>query len=203
MLDGGASAAQRAHFPFSPLSLPSAAAPRPPFPLFPPHNNNPNNPKQPPKQPKPQNHTGSIALGSFIVAVIQFIRFALEYLDRKTKSMQARCLGGVWGVCGFGGAGGWREERGARAVWGGRGALCPTPPALLCSSPIPLFSSDWPPPLPPTRAPHTPLSERNETSRRATRSPSGPCAASSAACGAWSRRARWGGLSGVEGGWGV
>jgi len=33
-------------------------------------------------------HLGSIALGSFIVAVVQFIRFVLEYIDRKTKKMQ-------------------------------------------------------------------------------------------------------------------
>ena len=33
-------------------------------------------------------HLGSIALASFIVAVIQFIRAALEYLDRKTKKLQ-------------------------------------------------------------------------------------------------------------------
>jgi choline transporter-like protein 2/4/5 len=33
-------------------------------------------------------HLGSIALGSFLVAVIQFIRLVLEYIDRKTKNMQ-------------------------------------------------------------------------------------------------------------------
>ena len=33
-------------------------------------------------------HVGSIALGSFIVAVVQFIRAVLEYIDRKTKKMQ-------------------------------------------------------------------------------------------------------------------
>ena len=33
-------------------------------------------------------HLGSIALGSFIVAVVQFIRAVLEYIDRKTKRMQ-------------------------------------------------------------------------------------------------------------------
>jgi hypothetical protein len=31
---------------------------------------------------------GSIALGSLIIAVIQFIRFILEYVDRKTKELQ-------------------------------------------------------------------------------------------------------------------
>lgn len=33
-------------------------------------------------------HLGSIALGAFLVAVIQFIRVVLEYVDRKTKEMQ-------------------------------------------------------------------------------------------------------------------
>jgi len=33
-------------------------------------------------------HLGTIALGSFIVAIIQFVRLALEYLDRKTKELQ-------------------------------------------------------------------------------------------------------------------
>jgi len=33
-------------------------------------------------------HLGSIALGSFIVAVVQFVRAILEYIDRKTKKMQ-------------------------------------------------------------------------------------------------------------------
>eukprot|EP00854_Cymbomonas_tetramitiformis_P022377 gene22377-26998_t len=32
--------------------------------------------------------SGSIAIGSFIVAVIQFIRIILEYIDRKTKEVQ-------------------------------------------------------------------------------------------------------------------
>jgi choline transporter-like protein 2/4/5 len=32
---------------------------------------------------------GSIALGSLIVAVIQFIRFLLEYIDQRTKAIQA------------------------------------------------------------------------------------------------------------------
>lgn len=31
---------------------------------------------------------GSIALGSLIVAIIQFVRIFLEYIDRKTKSLQ-------------------------------------------------------------------------------------------------------------------
>ena len=33
-------------------------------------------------------HVGSIALGSVLVAVVQFIRAVLEYIDRKTKKMQ-------------------------------------------------------------------------------------------------------------------
>lgn len=39
---------------------------------------------------------GSIALGSFIVACIQFIRFALEYIDRKTKKMQEGNVAAKW-----------------------------------------------------------------------------------------------------------
>ena len=31
-------------------------------------------------------HLGSIALGSFIIAVIQFIRAVLEYVDRQMKA---------------------------------------------------------------------------------------------------------------------
>lgn len=31
-------------------------------------------------------HLGSIALGSFIIAVIQFIRAVLEYVDRQMKT---------------------------------------------------------------------------------------------------------------------
>jgi choline transporter-like protein 2/4/5 len=34
-------------------------------------------------------HVGSIALGAFIVAVIQMVRIILEYIDRKTKDLQA------------------------------------------------------------------------------------------------------------------
>lgn len=33
-------------------------------------------------------HLGSIALGSFIIAVIQFIRLLLEYVDKKTRQLQ-------------------------------------------------------------------------------------------------------------------
>tara|TARA_B100001142_G_C13796693_1_gene447097 strand:- start:2 stop:505 length:504 start_codon:yes stop_codon:yes gene_type:complete len=33
-------------------------------------------------------HVGSIALGSFIVAVVQFVRLILEYINRKTKNAQ-------------------------------------------------------------------------------------------------------------------
>lgn len=31
-------------------------------------------------------HLGSIALGSFIIAIIQFIRAVLEYIDRQLKA---------------------------------------------------------------------------------------------------------------------
>ncbi len=34
-------------------------------------------------------HMGSIAFGAFVIAVIQFIRFLLDYLDRKSKDLQA------------------------------------------------------------------------------------------------------------------
>jgi choline transporter-like protein 2/4/5 len=34
-------------------------------------------------------HLGSIALGSFIVAVVQFVRAIMEYVDKKTKKAQA------------------------------------------------------------------------------------------------------------------
>ena len=34
-------------------------------------------------------HIGSIALGSFIVAVVQFVRAIMEYVDKKTKKAQA------------------------------------------------------------------------------------------------------------------
>ena len=33
-------------------------------------------------------HLGSIALGSFIVAVVQFVRAIMEYVDKKTKKLQ-------------------------------------------------------------------------------------------------------------------
>ena len=33
---------------------------------------------------------GSAALGSFVVALIQFVRFLLEYLDKKSKVAQAK-----------------------------------------------------------------------------------------------------------------
>ena len=35
-------------------------------------------------------HLGSVALGSFVVAVIQFVRFLLEYLEKKSKVAQAK-----------------------------------------------------------------------------------------------------------------
>lgn len=43
-------------------------------------------------------HLGSIALGSFIVAVIQMIRFALEYLDKKTKKVQEENAAARWAL---------------------------------------------------------------------------------------------------------
>ena len=35
-------------------------------------------------------HLGSAALGSFVVALIQFVRFLLEYLEKKIKLAQAK-----------------------------------------------------------------------------------------------------------------
>lgn len=35
-------------------------------------------------------HMGSAAIGSFVVAIIQFVRFLLEYLDKKSKVAQAK-----------------------------------------------------------------------------------------------------------------
>lgn len=44
-------------------------------------------------------HMGSVAFGSFIIAVIQLIRFLLEYLDRKTKELQAANKCAAWALC--------------------------------------------------------------------------------------------------------
>jgi choline transporter-like protein 2/4/5 len=44
-------------------------------------------------------HLGSIAFGSFIVAVIQFVRLMLEYIDRKTKKMQQGNVAAKWVMC--------------------------------------------------------------------------------------------------------
>jgi hypothetical protein len=44
-------------------------------------------------------HLGSIAFGSFIVAVIQFARLLLEYMDRKTKKMQQGNPATKWVMC--------------------------------------------------------------------------------------------------------
>ena len=35
-------------------------------------------------------HLGSIAFGSFIIALVQFIRVCLEVVDHQTKKLQAR-----------------------------------------------------------------------------------------------------------------
>ena len=37
-------------------------------------------------------HLGSVALGSFLIAVIQLVRAILAYLDKKSKSMQDKNL---------------------------------------------------------------------------------------------------------------
>lgn len=44
-------------------------------------------------------HMGSIAFGAFIIAVIQFIRLLLEYIDRKTKKMQKGNPAARWVMC--------------------------------------------------------------------------------------------------------
>ena len=48
-------------------------------------------------------HLGSIALGSFILAVVQFVRLVLEYLDKKTRKIQqeAKVTGFGANVLGF------------------------------------------------------------------------------------------------------
>ena len=35
-------------------------------------------------------HLGSVAIGSFVVAIIQFVRFLLAYLEKKSKMAQAK-----------------------------------------------------------------------------------------------------------------
>ena len=44
-------------------------------------------------------HIGTVAFGGFIVAVIQFVRLLLEYLDRKTKKFTKRNAAARWAVC--------------------------------------------------------------------------------------------------------
>ncbi|KAG2493603.1 hypothetical protein HYH03_008120 [Edaphochlamys debaryana] len=44
-------------------------------------------------------HMGSICFGAFIIALIQLIRFLLEYLDRKTKELQAQNKFAEWMMC--------------------------------------------------------------------------------------------------------
>ncbi|PNH05032.1 Choline transporter-like protein 2, partial [Tetrabaena socialis] len=44
-------------------------------------------------------HMGSICFGGFIVALIQLIRAMLEYLDRKTKELQAQNKCAEWAMC--------------------------------------------------------------------------------------------------------
>ena len=39
-------------------------------------------------------HLGSVAVGSFLVALLQFVRWALAWIDRRTKLLQR---GAVWG----------------------------------------------------------------------------------------------------------
>ena len=44
-------------------------------------------------------HLGTIAFGSFLVALIQFVRLLLEYIDRKTKKMQQGNPAAKWVMC--------------------------------------------------------------------------------------------------------
>mmetsp|Transcript_11641 Transcript_11641/g.31727 ORF Transcript_11641/g.31727 Transcript_11641/m.31727 type:complete len:793 (-) Transcript_11641:1356-3734(-) len=44
-------------------------------------------------------HGGSIAFGAFIMAVIQFVRAVLEYIDRKTRELQAGNKIAQWLMC--------------------------------------------------------------------------------------------------------
>jgi choline transporter-like protein 2/4/5 len=44
-------------------------------------------------------HLGSIALGAFIIAVIQFIRLVLEYVDKKTRNLQQQNKIAQWLMC--------------------------------------------------------------------------------------------------------
>lgn len=44
-------------------------------------------------------HLGSIALGAFIIAVIQFIRLVLEYVDKKTRTLQQQNKIAQWLMC--------------------------------------------------------------------------------------------------------
>ena len=41
-------------------------------------------------------HMGSVAIGSFIMAIVQFIRIVLEYMDRESKGLQKREVAMPW-----------------------------------------------------------------------------------------------------------
>ena len=56
-------------------------------------------------------HLGSLAYGAFLVAVVQFLRLAAEYIDYKTKDLQANNKS-VHGRAGCGGVRRGREARG-------------------------------------------------------------------------------------------
>ena len=42
---------------------------------------------------------GSVAFGAFIIAIIQLIRFLLEYLDKKTRNLQQQSKIAEWAMC--------------------------------------------------------------------------------------------------------
>ncbi|GBF99304.1 choline transporter-like [Raphidocelis subcapitata] len=44
-------------------------------------------------------HLGSIALGSFVIAVVQFVRLLLDYADKKTRRLQAESKIASWAMC--------------------------------------------------------------------------------------------------------
>jgi hypothetical protein len=75
-----------------------------------------------------------VAFGSLIIAIVQFIRLVLAYLDRKTKGLQV----GAAGVCGAG----WLEwNPGSDWRGGAVGRVC------ACQSASNALSSVFPHPL--------------------------------------------------------
>jgi choline transporter-like protein 2/4/5 len=42
---------------------------------------------------------GSVAFGALIIAIIQFIRLVLEYVDKKTRQLQQQSKIAEWAMC--------------------------------------------------------------------------------------------------------